>query len=287
MIVRGTTRLVQIIGHPVAQVRSPDLLNAELARRGADAVLVPVDIAPEDVAAFVALQRAWRNSAGFVVTVPHKRAVAAMVDALSPRARRLGAVNLVVRQADGSLEGEHLDGQGFLDAARAHGFDPRGRAALVVGVGGAGSAVADALAEAGIARLALRDPDAARLDWMRDLLRQAFPAVALVEDDAGGLGGFDLVVNASPVGMGGRGGLPLPAEQIATLRAGTHVADVVTDPAVTPFLEAARARGCTIQTGAEMVAAQMQEFGRRLGLFPDQRGSTGRRSAQNATDPAT
>lgn len=161
-----------------------------------------------------------------------------------------------------------------------------GRAALVVGVGGAGSAVADALAEAGIARLELRDPDAARLDWMRDLLRQAFPAVALPEE-AGGLGEFDLVVNASPVGMGGRGGLPLPAERIATLRPGTHVADVVTDPAVTPFLEAARARGCTIQTGAEMVAAQMQEFGRRLGLFPDQRGSTGRRSAQNATDPAT
>ena len=268
MIVRGTTRLMAIIGHPVRQVRSPDLLNAELARRGVDAVLVPMDVAPGDLGRFVALARAWRNAAGFVVTVPHKRAVAAMVDALSPRAQRLGAVNLVLRDAEGRLAGDHLDGIGFLGAARAHGVEPRGRSALVIGVGGAGSAIADALCEAGVARLALRDPDAARLDQVRGMLRAAFPQVALT-DDPGTLAGFDLVVNASPVGMGGTGALPVPPEQIGTLRPGTHVADVVTDPAVTPFLEAARARGCTVQAGAEMVAAQISEFGRCFGLFED------------------
>jgi shikimate dehydrogenase len=266
MAITGTTRVVTIIGHPIRQVRSPDLFNAAAARHGADAVLVPMDIAPDDVPSFVALQRAWRNSAGFVVTVPHKRAVAGLVDALTPRAQRLGAANLVVRDAAGRLTGDHLDGAGFIAAAAAHGVDPRGRSALVVGLGGAGSAIVDALAEAGIARLALRDLDPARLDWMRGLLHAAFPAVEILPDPTD-LSGFDLVVNATPIGMGGIGGLPLPEAEIATLRPGTHVADVVTDPAVTPFLEAARARGCSIQAGAEMTAAQMQAFGRQLGVF--------------------
>ncbi len=266
--ITGRTRMIAIIGQPIRQVRSPDLLNALLARRGVDAVMVPVEVAPEDVPGFVAFQRGWRNAAGFVVTVPHKRAMAGLVDALSPRARRLGAANLVVRDpATGRLTGDHLDGMGCLAAMRAHGVEPRGRRALVVGVGGAGSAVADALCEAGVARLALRDLDAARLAEVAAMLRREHPGVAVTEAAAGaGLGGYDLVVNATPVGMGGGGGLPVAAEEIGTLRPGAHVADVVTEPRVTPFLEAARERGCSVQAGEEMVAAQMEAFVGGLGL---------------------
>lgn len=266
--IRGTTRIVTIIGQPIRQVRSPDLLNALLARQGADAVMVPVEVAAEDVPGFVAFQRGWRNSAGFVVTVPHKRLVAGLVDALTPRARRLGATNLVVRDAaTGRLTGDHLDGIGCLGAMRAHGVEPRGKSALVVGVGGAGSAVADALCEAGVARLALRDLDAARLAEVVAMLRREHPGVAVTEEAAGeGLGGYEVVVNATPVGMGGGGGLPVASEEIGTLRPGAHVADVVTEPRVTPFLEAARGRGCSVQAGEEMVAAQMEAFARVLGL---------------------
>ncbi len=270
MTITGTTRIAQIIGHPIRQVRAPDLLNAELVRHGTDAVLVPIDIPPEAVAGFVSLQRAWANSPGFIVTVPHKRAVAALCDRLSPRAARLGAVNIVVRGADGTLAGDHLDGLGCVAAARRHGFDPQGKAALIVGTGGAGSAIADAFAEAGIARLVLRDLDTARVAWVAEALRASFPALR-IEADPGDLSGFDLVVNATPVGMGGPGGkypgLPIPDGAIATLRPGTHVVDVVTDPRVTPFLEAAKARGCTVQTGGDMVAAQIAEFGAQFGLF--------------------
>lgn len=266
--ITGTTRIAEIIGHPIRQVRAPDLLNAELARRGIDAALVPVDIPPEAVPGFVALQHAWVNSPGFIVTVPHKRAVAALCDALSPRAARLGAVNIVVRDAAGRLAGDHLDGLGCVAAARRHGFDPAGRSALVVGTGGAGSAIADALAEAGLARLVLRDLDAARLAAVRAALTAQFPALR-IEADPGRLDGFDLVVNATPVGMGGKGGLPIAEAELATLRPGAHVVDVVTDPRVTPFLEAARARGCTVQPGGDMVAAQIAEFGRQFCLFED------------------
>lgn len=268
MTITGTTRIAQIIGHPIRQVRAPDLLNAEIARHGVDAALVPMDIAPDQVAGFVGLQRGWRNSPGFIVTVPHKRAVAALCDGLSPRAQRLGAVNIVVRDAEGRLAGDHLDGLGCVAAARKHGFDPKGKAALVVGTGGAGSAIADAFCEVGLKRLVLRDLDTARLGAVRDALAAQFPGVAL-EDDPASLAGFDLVVNATPVGMGGKGGLPIAEAEIATLRPGTHVVDVVTDPRVTPFLEAARARGCTVQPGGDMVAAQIAEFGRQFGLFGD------------------
>ena len=264
--ITGTTRIIPIIGHPIRQVRSPDLFNALAAERGADAVLVPMDIAPDAMVEFSNLLRDWRNSPGCIVTVPHKRAAAAFCDRLSPRAARLGAVNIVVRDAEGLLAGDHLDGLGCVAAARRHGFDPTGKAALVVGTGGAGSAIADALAEAGLARLALRDLDAERLGFVTASLQAAFPALR-IEPDPVTLAGFDLVVNATPVGMGGHGGLPIPGSEIATLRPGTHVVDVVTDPRVTPFLEAARARGCTVQPGGDMVAAQIAAFGTQFGLF--------------------
>src|SRR5690349_19782845 len=145
MTVRGTTRITQIIGHPIAQVRSPELFNEHTASLGIDAVLIPVDVDPAQLGDFIAFQRGWYNSAGFVVTIPHKRAVVPLVDGLTERAKRLQAVNVVRRREDGTLLGDMVDGLGFLAAARKHGFDPKGRSALVVGTGGAGSAIVDTL----------------------------------------------------------------------------------------------------------------------------------------------
>jgi shikimate dehydrogenase len=266
MIVRGTTRISQIIGHPIAQVRSPDLFNERLEALGIDAVLIPVDVSPEQLGNFIALQRGWHNSDGCVVTIPHKRPVVEHLDLLTARARRLQAVNVIRRNPDGSLIGDMVDGLGFMAAARKHGFTPQGRSALVIGTGGAGSAIVDALCDGGVARLALRDVDPARVTWMRDLFGAAFPVVELLGtcDD---LSGFDLVVNASPVGMGGTGKLPIPEAQLKTLRPGTLVADVVTKPPLTPFLLAPRECGCRVQTGPEMAAGQIEILGRFLGVF--------------------
>ena len=103
MGISGTTRICQIIGHPITQVRSPDLFNELVQKRGLDVALVPIDLDPAQLSSFVALQRGWHNSPGFVVTIPHKRAVAAQLDALTARAKRLQAVNVVRRDADGTL----------------------------------------------------------------------------------------------------------------------------------------------------------------------------------------
>jgi shikimate dehydrogenase len=266
MIVRGTTRISQIIGHPIAQVRSPELFNQELERLGADAVLIPVDVSPEQLRDFVAFQRGWHNSYGFVVTIPHKRAVVEHLDELTDRAKRLQAVNVVRRDVDGRLTGDMVDGLGFIAAARKNGFEPESRSALVIGTGGAGSAIVDALCDGGIARLALSDLDPARVTWMRGVFGAAFPEVEFLEA-SGDLGSFDLVVNASPVGMGDTGELPVPQALLGTLRPGTLVADVVTKPPMTPFLLAAQERGCQVQTGPEMAAGQIGILGRFMSVF--------------------
>ena len=267
MMISGTTEIVGLVGHPVAQVKMPSFLNPYFERVGRDAAVVPFDVPPGDLAHYVAVLRHGANFLGTLVTVPHKQAFARHVDRLSDRARTLGAVNVVRREADGSLHGDHVDGFGFLNASRRHGFTPAGRSALVVGVGGAGSAIAYALCEAGIRELCIVDVDKDRLQAMRNLLGCTFPAVEL-HTECSNLAGFDLVLNATALGMRAEDPLPLPDELLATLAPATLVGDVVTIPAETPLLRLARARGCRIQLGAEMTEAAMGFIGAFLRVMP-------------------
>jgi shikimate dehydrogenase len=201
--------------------------------------------------------RGWTNCRGFVVTVPYKQTVAPKLDRLTARAARFGTVNVVRRDADGSLEGEMLDGVGFIAAAGKHGVSVRGKTAIVVGAGGVASAIANSLCEEGVARLRIQDLDTSKQDRLIATLRAAFPSV----DVAAGMtpiGETDVLVNGTPVGMNGDPHLPLPPAYLDGLTARTFVADVVTSPAMTPFLTLARARGCTIQVGTEMTETQIE-----------------------------
>jgi shikimate dehydrogenase len=243
----GATRVHLIVGDPVAQTKSPAGLTREFSARGIDAVCIPMQVAPADIDAFLAVARRVHNIDGIVVTVPHKLAATRHCDVLSERSRALAAVNAMRREADGRWSGEMTDGVALVAALRAAGCEPRGRRALVVGAGGAGSAVVLALAEAG-ARVAVHDIDAARRD---DLVRRlAAWTIAVGSVDPAGC---DLVVNATPLGMASGDPLPVEAARIAP---GTVVADLVTKPAVTPLLNAARERGAQIVTGEDMFAPQ-------------------------------
>lgn len=241
----GRTRLIGIIGDPIAQVKAPSTLNPMLAARGLNAVLVPFHVAPDDLDVFVAGVRAVRNFDALVVTVPHKMAVLRHVDRPSPRVQRVGAANLIRRESDGALAAEITDGLGFVGAARAAGFEPRGRAALVVGSGGAGSAIASALIEVGASRVVVADSAAGKAAALASRLG----AVAGSADPRG----YDLVVNATPMGM--RRDDPLPFDAGA-LSPDQFVGDVITEPEMSPLLQAAHARGCRYSTGPQMVAAQ-------------------------------
>ncbi|HWK67239.1 MAG TPA: shikimate dehydrogenase [Rhizobiaceae bacterium] len=265
-MIRGTTRIVAIIGSPVAQVKSPENFNAAFAESGADVAMIAMDVKPEAVADFLSLARRWNNLDGFVVTIPHKQAVAAGVDIVSERAALLGAANVVRREPDGTLKGDMVDGLGFVAAARANGFDPVGKRALIVGGGGAGSAISHALCEAGAAGLVISDIDTARAQRLVGQLARSFPAT----DVAIGTGvdaGLDLVVNATPLGM--RAGDPLPVieELLGKLPRSALVADVVTSPEITPYLQAAQARGLRIQTGSQMAKAQLGLLGAFMGVM--------------------
>ena len=258
----GASQTLCIVGHPTVQVQSPAAFNARFAALGIDAVMFSVDLAPDAIDAFVTVLRGWENSPGCVVTVPYKQAMAAACDSLSSRARALGAVNVVRREQDGRLSGDMTDGLGFARAARGHGVELSGCSAAVLGCGGAGSAIAHALAEAGAAELYLTDPDADRLAGVAAMLRKDFVTLQ-AHEGVGDLSDLDIVANASPVGMNDDDRLPFPTD---TLKPATLVADVVTRPEITPWLAAAQAAGCTIQKGAEMTLGQIVEMAAHLGF---------------------
>lgn len=269
-LVTGTTRLVFIVGHPVAQVKLPAALNRFLASRRQeselDVVMVPADVAPESFDSFIDLLRGLENCLGMVATIPHKTRAAQVADTRTSRVARLGVANVLRRDPDGSLHAEMTDGIGFVEAARHHGVRLAGGSALLVGAGGAGSAIALSLAEAGLARLAIREPDQAKASALAGLLAEAAPDLSisfdLPEPDT-----LDLAFNASPIGMSIHPGLPLALPRISPR---TLFADVVTEPEITPWLAAAQAAGAPIQLGREMAAWQAPAIGDFLGL--DMRG---------------
>jgi shikimate dehydrogenase len=246
----GETLVVPIIGDPIAQVKSPDGITRLFAERGRNAVVVPLQAAPADLDALVSGLTASASVGGLIATVPHKFGLAARCATLTDRARFLGSVNVARRNPDGSWHGDQVDGEAFVAAVRAGGGAPEGVRALQVGAGGAGSAIALALLEAGVAELALHDADAGRRDALLGRLRERFGdrVTAGSPDPAG----FDLVANATPMGM--RSGDPYPVE-IAGLTPDTVVGDVVTKPAVPPLIDVARRIGCRTSTGSDMFAA--------------------------------
>ena len=262
LIPSGRTLVYPMIGHPTIQVKSPTTFNRYFAEKNVDGVMVAIDVAPDEVGHFFSLLRGWLNCPGCVVTIPHKQEAARQSDELSPRARDLGAVNVIRRTDEGRLIGDMVDGIGFLEALRLHGFDVKGKRVAVFGAGGAGSAIAYSAAESEATELVVIDTDKARQQSLLDLISSQYPSVAL-SDKIVSLSGFDLAINATPLGMNGDPHVPFP---LHTLESHTLVADVVTEPEITPWLSGAKARGCPVQTGYEMTLGQFTIMGRHMGI---------------------
>lgn len=260
-MISGSTRVVGVIGSPVRHSLSPAILNAAFRAVGADWVYVTFEVPEGRAAAAIAAVRAL-GLGGLSVTMPHKEAVYDAVDERTPVAGALGAVNCVYWRGD-RLVGDNTDGAGFVDALREdEGIDVAGLRCVVVGAGGAGRAVTRALGDAGAADVAVvnRTPDPARR------------AAALAGDSgrAGTLGDIDaadLVVNATPLGMGvvtGADGTPEPLPfEPASLRTGQVVVDLIYHPATTPLLAAARDRGAVAVNGLGMLIHQAAHAFRR------------------------
>lgn len=253
MPIDGDSRFIPLIGHPVAQVRSLGPMNRAFAAAGANLVMLPVDVAPAVLPFLFAALRETANCAGLSVTVPHKQAAARLCDALSDRAQEVGAVNTIRRDAGGRLHGDMTDGPAFLAALAGEGVAVAGRRCLLAGCGGAGTAIAFALAEAGISSLVLVDPNSARRIALAEALGRRFAGLVSA-DRTTPQAEIDLAINATPLGMAPDDPLPL---DVAGLRPAAVVADIVTKPAVTPLLTQARASGLATVTGVAMAEAQL------------------------------
>jgi shikimate dehydrogenase len=246
----GGTRLIPIVGDPIAQVKSPAGITAALQARGVNAYVMPVHVGAAEVDACLDGLSLARNVDAILATVPHKFAAFRHAATATPRATLLGAANVLRRNADFTWHADMLDGIAFVTALRGVGCDPVGRRALLVGAGGAGAAIALALLDAGVTVLAIHDADGARRDAL--LGRLAVHGAGRLEMGSADPGGSDLVANATPAGM--RADDPLPVE-VARLTPGMVVGDVITVPEVTRLLGAARAIGCATATGVEMFMA--------------------------------
>ncbi len=251
LFIDGATKLFPILGDPIAQVKSPAGISGEFHARGLNALCTPLHVAPGDFDTVMHGLKATQNIGGYILTVPHKLRAMPHVDKPSPRAQRIGAVNIVRREGSAWV-GDMLDGIGLTNAVRNTGFDFKGKRALVIGAGGAGSAIIDAIAEAGASAITISDLDTAKANDIAARFGKAhtgckFTVGAAVAE------GHDLIVNATPYGMGEGDGMPAP---FGTLDANVVVADVITKPEITPLLAHAKACGCRISTGVQMYQAQ-------------------------------
>lgn len=252
--ITGATRLVGIVADPIGHVRTPQAMNRLFSEVAANAVIVPMHVTAADLDTVFAGLRRIGNLSGVVVTVPHKESVVALCDELGPEAALVGAANAVRRTPDGRLIGEMFDGLGLIGGLRAAGIEPAGHDALLVGAGGAASAIAVALARAGVARLTIANRTVTKARQLADRVAAAFPAVAVASGDADPRG-HTLVVNGTSLGLKPGDPLPLPVE---LLDPATVVAEVIMDPTRTPLLVAAAARGCRIHEGRHMLDAQLR-----------------------------
>ncbi len=257
-----TLPYAEVIGDPIVQSKSPAIHNFWLGKLGIAADYRACHVKPDELADYFAKRRTDADWRGCNITMPHKQTAMAFLDAIDPQAARIGAVNTVVRSADGRLTGYNTDAPGFLEPLR-HLLDRQHlfRMARILGAGGAARAIVAALADEGFTLvLAARDPAKAQvlLDELApkgehhavDLAHFA-PETDFEFDDREGL--LDLIVNASPLGMAGQ---PPLAFDFSHAPPGSVVYDIVTHPLDTPLLTEARGRGFPTVDGLAMLIGQ-------------------------------
>lgn len=253
----GETRVIMIVGDPIGQVKSPALLTARLHEAGHNAIVVPAHVIPEELDDYIRGLRHMRNLLGVIYTIPHKFAALAHCDSLTDRVRAIGSAN-VLRLRNGRWEGDNCDGQGYVRGIERAGGSIAGNSALVVGAGGAGSAIAYEFLSVGALRVAIHDVDTARRDALIARLKPIFGE--RVGQGSNDPDGYDIIANATPLGM--RPGDPTPV-LLEKLRQGQFVADAITRPAISPMISHAQGLGCATMPGLGMfdgVAERMSEF---------------------------
>jgi len=260
-MISGKSTLIAHIGFPTEAFKAPMIYNPWFDKHGIDAVVVPMGVKPEDYAVSLPQIFKFSNIRGALVTMPHKVTTMSLVDEVTPTARVAGACNAILKRPDGTLLGDQFDGAGFVRGVERKGRLFKGTRVLVSGAGGVGSPIAASIAAAGAAELMLFDMNEASANALAARLREHYPQMKVAtgsKDPAG----YDVVVNATPLGMKESDPLPFDVDRIDP---STFVGEVVMKTEYTPLLQAAKAKGCQVQVGTdmlfEMIPAYLEFFG--------------------------
>jgi shikimate dehydrogenase len=260
-MISGTTTLIAHLGYPTFAFKAPLIYNPWFEKNDVDAVVMPMGVQSEHYPDFFRSLFKLTNIRGALVTMPHKVVTCDLVDEITPIASVAGAVNAVLLREDGTLVGDQFDGAGFVRGVERKGFPLEGKRALVVGNGGVGSPIAASLAGAGVAAMGLFDPNSAASESLGGRLTEHYPKLE-VSTGSKDPAGYDIVVNATPLGMKDDDPLPMDVDRIDP---STFVGEVVMKQTITPFLKAAQDKGCPIQVGSdmlyEMIPAYLEFFG--------------------------
>ena len=255
-MISGRTTLIAHLGYPTEAFKAPMIYNPYFERMGIDAVVMPMGVKSENYTAFLRPLFQLTNIRGALVTMPHKVTTVGLLDEVTPTVQIAGSCNAILKRSDGSLLGDMFDGTGFVRGVERKGRPLRGATALVVGAGGVGSAIAASLAASGVAKIGLFDAHPASADALGERLKKHYRDLAVVIGSKDP-GGYDVVVNATPLGMNPSDPMPI---DVSRLSPQTFVGEVVMKQEYTPFLLAAKQKGCQVQVGTDMLFEQIPAY---------------------------
>ena len=257
----GKTTLIAHLGYPTEAFKAPLIYNPWFEKHGIDAMVVPMGVKAEDYPVSLRQIFKFSNVLGALVTMPHKVTTMTLADEATVTAKIAGAANALIKRADGSLLADQFDGAGFARGVARKGFKTKGSRILIVGTGGVGCPIAASLAADGAASISLFDLNTASAEGLASRLKTYYPdmEVRVTSNDPAG---YDLVVNATPLGM--KADDPMPFD-VTRLSPSTFVGEVVMKKEITPMLRAAAALGCNYVVGTdmlfEMIPAYLEFFG--------------------------
>lgn len=266
-----------VIGDPIAQSKSPEMHNAWYEEENVDATYIPVHVKPEHLQQAIESFKILGTS-GWNVTIPHKQTIIPFLDELDELAAKMGAVNTVVRTAQGKLKGYNTDGPGFVKSLEeAIGTAKRNEPVLIIGAGGAARGIAFALQIAGYTNLTIANRTVEKAQQMIDEM-QAGQAITMADAEQN-LANYTIFIQTTPAGMTtGNFALPFSLEKFPV---GAIAADIVYNPLMTPFLQAAEQKGATIVNGLGMFVHQGAiAYEHWLGSYPNTNAMIAQLTAQ-------
>jgi shikimate dehydrogenase len=252
--INGATLLYAILGDPVEQVSTPGLINRIFSEKDQNKVLLPLHVKAESLKEVVSGLRSIGNFQGGVITMPHKKSIIPLLNAVSQEVEQTQACNVIRRTKEGKLHGHMLDGEGFITGLKEKGHKVQGRNVFLMGAGGAASGIAFALCRHGAEKIQLYNRSKDKAEELLARLKRYYPKVNLTLADQPDKA-VNILINATSLGMREK---DTPALSLEGLSQNTLVAEVIIRPELTCTLREAAQKGCTIHPGIHMLEAQIR-----------------------------